>query len=136
MIELEYCDISVLNKPSKSFYMLKNTVFLLKIQISGKLFSNFKFSKNNIGLKDAPRCKFSSPKTISHISTSFSGILEFFEKMTFFSKLKCWSYCTFNAQNRPISGRFSKMNFTIFESSIWRYFSIYWSNRLHRQITK
>ena len=27
VIELEYCDISVLNKPSKSFYMLKNTVF-------------------------------------------------------------------------------------------------------------
>ena len=27
VIELEYCDISVLNKPSKSFWMLKNTVF-------------------------------------------------------------------------------------------------------------
>ena len=65
VIELEYCDNSFLNKPSKSFYMLKNTVFFLKIQISGKLFSNFKISKNNSGLKDAPRCQFLSPKTIS-----------------------------------------------------------------------
>ena len=60
-----------MNKPSKSFYMLKNTVFFLKIQISEKLISYFNFSKNNVVLKDAPGCQFLSPKTISHMTAYF-----------------------------------------------------------------
>ena len=88
VIELEYCDISVLNKPSKSFYMLKNTVFSLKIQISEKIFSKIIFFKNNSGLKDATGWQFLSPKTISHISTSFPGILDFFWKNDFFLKIE------------------------------------------------